>query len=553
MSLPQLLQFAGGEPGLDISGPLLLLALAIAVALATRFVRIPYTVALVFVGLLIGISTEADTLLHIPADKLLPDLIFLILLPPLLFEGCVNIDLELFRRGGLAILLWAFLGTAITAAIVGFGLHQLFGPTLGLTPAMALLIGVVVSPTDPVSVLALFKELGVKRELAVLVEGESVLNDGVGVVLFLILLKLIGGEPLTVANGVGIFFWEVGGGLLLGLTIGYLAFRLLAKIDDHLVEVIISLVVAYGAYLVADRVEASGVLSVVACGLVVGNYGKTFGMSPTTRLTLTSFWEVLAFIANSLVFLLIGLKLDGGMILTYAGPIVTIFLLGLVGRAVAVWSLGWVAIKRGQRLPYRWLPVIWWSGVRGSIPIAMALGLLGGEAGLQSFQVREIVAVVFGVVLLSLSLQGLTIKPLLRRLGLNQRHPVQEQLESALGQTMALNASLSVLEEMHDEREVTDAVYDELVGGLSNQRDELRELIRGLVQEHPDLRLTQAERAATRVLHAQRAAIDTALQRGIIAEEARELLGQDVDARLHTHLGVIFTLPEPAKHEPAED
>lgn len=546
---------AAADPAhLDISGPLFLVAVAAAVALAVRAVRIPYTIALVLTGLLLGLSQRARELFSIPPEALIPDLIFLIMLPPLLFEGCVHIDLETFRNRGRLILSMAFGGTLVTAALTGAAAALWLAPALGLHGTQAwlvgLLIGIVVAPTDPVSVLALFKELGVQRELAVVVEGESVLNDGVGVVAFLILIELLGGHTLTVTEGLAKFLWEVGGGATIGLTIGYLIYRLLRRIDDHLIEAVLSLLVAYGSYLAADAVHASGVLSVVVAGLVIGNYGTTFGMSPTTRLTLMSFWEVLAFLANSVLFLVIGLLLDTSRIVTHLGWILMIFTVGLAGRAVSILLCGWFS-RRPHAVPRSWLAVMAWSGVRGSIPIAMVLGLAGATAGgLTHTQTQEIVIITFGVVLLSLLAQGLTIKPLLRRLGLTGRADAVVAFEAALGRSMAIDASLKELVAMHAARELSDETFAELNAMLQQQHDEARDLIRDLLAAEPELRQSQTERAGRRVLHAQRAALDDAVRRGIVSEEVRHKLGIDIDARLQTNLSPLFTMPTP--HDGAE-
>jgi len=534
----------------DISGPLLLLAVAAAVALAVRAVRIPYTIALVLTGLLLGLSQRARDLFSIPPEALIADLIFLVLLPPLLFEGCVHIDLETLRHRARLIVSLAFLGTLLTAAITGVAAALLIAPALGLQGAQAwlvgLLIGIIVAPTDPASVLALFKELGVQRELAVVVEGESVLNDGVGVVAFLLLLELLGGHALTVTSGLAKLLWEVGGGATIGLTIGYLAYRLLRRVDDHLIETVLSLLVAYGAYLVADAVHASGVLSVVVAGLVIGNYGTTFGMSPTTRLALTSFWEVLAFLANSVLFLTIGLVFETSRMFTHLGWIVLIFGVGLLGRAVSVALCDWLGGRR-RRVTRAWLVVIGWSGVRGSIPIAMVLGLAGTTTGgLTASQSEAIVAITFGVVLLSLLAQGLTIKPLLRRLGVARPGEAELAFEAALGQAMAIDASLAELARMHDSHELGDESHADLAEALGRQREQAHEHIGRLLAAEPSLRQSQGERAGWRLLQVQRAALDEAVRRGIVSEQVRHQLGVDIDARLPTILSPLFTLPEQA-------
>ncbi len=544
MNLLPLLVAADGASDLPGVAPaLLLLALALTIALCCRFIRIPYTVALVLVGAVLGLSQHAAEVLDVPSDALTPDLIFLILLPPLLFEGCVNINLDQFRARARLILLLAFGGTLLTAGIVGFAAYRLIGDALGLASEqrllVGLLVGVIVTPTDPVSVIALFRELGVGRDLAVVVEGESVLNDGVGLVVFLILLDLLAGGEVTATGAAGMFLWEVGGGALVGIVLGYFTYRLLARLDDHLIEVSLSLLLAYGSYIVADHLHASGVLSTVCAGLVIGNYGKTLGMSPTTRLTLGSFWEVLAFVANSVLFLVVGLKLNSGDMLDYWRPIVGLFIIGLGARVLAVWGCALLAGR--QRPPTAWLTVIWWSGVRGSIPVAMALALVGGTAGLGGPQLEPVLAVAFGVVLLSLVVQGLSMRSMLNSLGIASKAAGQERLEHALAAKMALNAGLSELAAMRSHRELSEEVHDALAATLREQEERLRGTVAEMLDTHAELRQAEQSRAARRVLHAQRAAVDEAVHRGIISDAVHHALVRDIDTRLEGDLGLAFT------------
>ena len=255
-----------------------LLVVAIVVAIIVKYIRLPYTIALVFAGVGVGF------LPLVPAFPVDPSLWLLLFLPPLLFEGTINMDLELLRRYAKPVGLLAFLGTLISVALLATAFHHL----LGMPVAVATLLGVMLSPTDPVSVLSLFKEYGVARGLQTIVEGESVFNDGVAVVLYVIVLHVLGGEPVTVVEGVVEFTKVVAGGALVGVVLGYLTHRLYSQIDDHLVEVGLSVALAYGSFLVAERLEVSGVIAVVVAGLIIGNYGRIFSMSPSTRLSLTS-------------------------------------------------------------------------------------------------------------------------------------------------------------------------------------------------------------------------------------------------------------------------
>ncbi|RMG73273.1 MAG: Na+/H+ antiporter, partial [Bacteroidetes bacterium] len=232
---------------LTIALSLLLVASAVAVV-TQKLVRIPYTIALVLVGLLIGFTHLFKTF------HLSQELILILFLPPILFEGALNMDLEHLKRNSWAVFLLAVLGTAVSAALLGVVTHL----ALGWNWPLSLLLGIILSPTDPVSVLALFREHGSDRDLAMVVEGESVFNDGLGVVLYLIFLRAALGEPVSIGHASQLFLWEVLIGAAAGVALGYLCHRFLGTIDDHLIEVTVSILLAFGAYLVADRLHASG-------------------------------------------------------------------------------------------------------------------------------------------------------------------------------------------------------------------------------------------------------------------------------------------------------
>jgi len=495
-----------------------LLVVAVLVAIVVKYVRLPYTIALVLAGVGVGLLPE------VPAFPVDPDLWLLLFLPPLLFEGTINMDLELLKRYATPVGVLAFVGTLASVVL----LAAFFQWALGLPVALATLLGVMLSPTDPVSVLALFKEHGVARGLQTIVEGESVFNDGVAVVLYLIVLGVLHGESITVAEGIVEFIKVVAGGALVGLVLGYLTHRLYSVIDDHLIEVGLSLVLAYGSFLIAERLEVSGVIAVVVAGLIIGNYGRIFSMSPSTRLSLTHFWEVGAFLINGLLFLLIGLTVERGGLAVYAGQIGLVFLALIVVRAVVVYGIiGAYGGLTHRSLPAGWAHVINWGGVRGSIPVALALGL-----PLWVPELEQLRAITLGAVFLSLVVQGVTIKPLLTRLGLVQRSDAQKAFERVQGQAIAARAALNELEVLQRRGEIPDALHARLRRHFEDVRSQNTSSLAEMTADDRAVRRRELGRVSTQVFAAERAALDDALRRGLLGEETWRELKREVDARL---------------------
>jgi CPA1 family monovalent cation:H+ antiporter len=384
-----------------------LVAVAALVAIVVRRLAIPYSVTLVVLGLV------ASSLIPRGAFGVTPELVLLVLLPGLVFEASLGIDLGELRRsfGGIALL--AVPGVVVTAGIVGWVLSAATGLPLGL----GLIVGAMVAATDPVAVIATFRQLGSPRQLATVVEAESILNDGTALVVFAIALRAVSADV-----GLGEEVLQFAAAVVVSVTIGGLAgwaaSRLMTVVDDHPIELSISLAAAYGTYLVADALHQSGVIATVVAGMVIGSYGRRVGMSERTREALDTVWEFFAFLLTAFAFMLVGLAISVAELMD-ALPWITWGVVAiLLGRAIVVYGLlggasRLVARSRGRRpIPVGWLHVLFWAGLRGAVAVAMALSLpadLPQRALLQD--------ITFGIVLFTLFVQGTTAELVVARAG----------------------------------------------------------------------------------------------------------------------------------------
>lgn len=506
----------------DAPGTVELLILAILVALASERARVPYTTGLVLCGALVGLTRMAPV--HVDRDLLL-----LAFLPPLLFKGALDMDLELLREQWFPVLVYSLAGTVIGAAVMG-GVVWFVAPMFGeaqLPFITALFLGTILSATDPVSVLATFKQHAVDKRLAMLLEAESVFNDGIAVVLYLVLHDAMrpGGTLPTVASATASVIAVAGGAAVIGLSTGWLFYRALRRIDDHLLEVMMSVVLAWGSYLLAERFHSSGVLACACAGLVLGNYGRVFSMSATTRVTLAAFWDVAAFIANSLVFILIGMQMNRASVPGHAGLIGAAVVGMVFSRAVVIYGLAPIVRACGWHLPRAWSHAMNVGGLRGSIPIALALGLS------PAFPMYDaVLAAVFGAAFFSLTVQALAVKPTLARLGLLQMPAIQLALEVRTAREIGLRAALEELARVREQAGLSTPLHRALAAELEWRLD--------LLRHHPPEGGPAAPRKGeelslrSSLLETQRAALEEASRRGVISGEAMEQVRLELDVEL---------------------
>ncbi|HUP45713.1 MAG TPA: sodium:proton antiporter, partial [Thermoanaerobaculia bacterium] len=306
----------------------------------------------------------------------------------------------------------ATIGLVISTILVGFGSWWLLG-LMGLhIPLLyAMLFGALISPTDPIAVLGILKKTGAPKTLETKIAGESLFNDGVGVVIFLVLLQMVSGShPVTPFHVVRLLLQEAAGGILFGIVIGYITYRMLKSVDNYQVEVLLTLALVAGGYALALKLHLSGPIAIVVAGLMIGNTGRRLAMSDTTREHLDTFWELVDEILNAILFVLIGLEV---LILTFteryllAGAM--LIPLVLLARFLSV-SAPLLLLRPFRDFTPGAIKILTWGGLRGGISVALALSLPAGPE-------RDIIlAVTYAIVVFSIVVQGLTVGPLVNRL-----------------------------------------------------------------------------------------------------------------------------------------
>ncbi|NES97022.1 MAG: sodium:proton antiporter [Desertifilum sp. SIO1I2] len=456
-----------------------LLVLSVSLSVATLpqviswFRTIPYTLLLVIVGL--GLAVVDVRLV-----SLSPGLILSIFLPPLLFEAAWNLKWSNLKRDLIPITLFAVVGVIISVVGVALGIYQFTEISL----SVALLMGAILSATDPVSVVALLRELGAPKRISNLMEGESLFNDGVAVVAFSLLVGIpLGLEEFNLQVSILRFFIFVGVGLGVGGLIGFGISYLTQRFDLPLVEQSLTLISAYGAYIITEEFGGSGVIGVVTCGLILGNFGSRIGMNPRTRVVVSEFWEFLAFFVNSIVFLLIGDQIRFASLGENLDTIAITIVAMIITRAIAIYSLALFSNSIAQsNIGLREQTVLWWGGLRGSVSIALALSVPISLDGRE-----EIIATVFGVVLFTLLVQGLTTKPLLEFLKLLGDEPQRRRYIESIARRVALNRVLEHLQ-TQSRPEIEPEFYRYQTALVQGQLKDLEQEISELRQQHPETR-----------------------------------------------------------------
>lgn len=503
---------------------ILLFVVATAVAIATRWVRLPYTVALVLAGLALGGVKE------FPAPHLTKDLLFAVFLPGLLFEAAFHLDLRELRESWMTILTLAVPGVIASIALVVAALTPViawFVLAPGFSWRDALAFGALISATDPVAVVALFRNMGAPRRLTMLLDGESLLNDGTAIVFFTLSLSLLSGSVVTASALTLQFVAVVGGGVLVGGAIGAAVLLLVRNVDDPMIEITLTTVAAYGSFAAADSLNVSGVIATVTAGMLCGNLGAASVMSASTRVAAETFWQYVTFALNSIVFLLIGLQVHVPTLWRYWPAILVAYLVVTLGRALLITGGYFLMSRTRERFPWRWSIVLTWGGLRGALPMVLALSLP------QSFVYRHlIISMTFGVAVLSILVHGLTMPALLRWLGVMDEVAERSAYELRRGRLEAAAAALAELDEMAQLRMASPEVLEPLRAEYRATIESAEQELAKLIVTRQQLQDREMHAIRRRLLGVERDRVMQAFSRGSLGRQSEQKLLADIDARL---------------------
>lgn len=490
-----------------------LIMIAAGITAISKKLKQPYPIALVIVGSIIG-------LLNIPALEPLKDFItegeifnFVIItlfLPALLGEAALKLPYSQLRENKKPILALAFGATLLSFLVVGFSTIWL----LNFPIPTAFVFAALMSATDPVSVISIFKSVGVNKRLAIVIEGESLFNDGLAVVLFKIsayyLLTYI--ELGIVGAGYGL--WEfvkvIFLGLIIGGALGYGFSKLTSYFDDYPLEIIFSIILFYGSFLLAEAVHASGVIAVVVAALIFGNYGAKIGMSPTTKLNINNFWEVTALLANSIVFLMVGLEITRITLADKWGYVFLAIIIVLISRSISVYA----SLLLTKNFPTSWKHIINWGGLKGSLSIALVLSLPRDFTGRE-----EILVLAFSVVLFSLIVQGLTIKPILSILGVNKKEEGYREYEELIARGHRFETAITEISNVRKKLFLTETAAREVILHYEQELSGLQKKIEKLFEKDPNLKEKQQILLQKYALYAQYETIEKLNKEDIISNE----------------------------------
>ncbi|MBE0672814.1 MAG: Na+/H+ antiporter [Anaerolineales bacterium] len=491
-----------------------LLLIATIVGVLARRLRMPYTVGLVVVGAALAILFRQ---FHMELDS---EIILVVFVPPLIFEAAFHLPIPDLKRNISAILVLAIAGVTLTTLLVG----GIVAWGTGMPIGYAIIFGAIIAATDPISVIAMLKSLGVPKRLQILLESESLLNDGTAIVIFNIAVVAATTGAFSLRNGISDFIISAGVGLGVGFVLGVLASLLISRIDDHLIETAITFVLAYGAFVLAESIHVSGVLAVVAAGLANGNIGPR-GMSPTTRIVVFNFWEFMSFISNSFVFLLIGLVTDISLIFSHWQAILWGILAALVSRLVVVYGL----LTPFKNISMHWKHVIYWGGLRGAISLALVLSL---SSKVDSGVSNQLLAMVFGLVIFTLLVQGTSMNTVIKKLQIITRREDRIEYDLRRARAVSTRASYEHVEKIYKSGMISKHVWEIISGVLSPYSKNLTGEVKEILVKHPEVQAEELDTAWREFLSFQRLQVTELLTSNAIGEDVYSELTSQIDHAL---------------------
>ncbi len=465
-------------------------------------IKFPYTLFLVLVGTVLAFAAKIPTLEFIGAFKLSPDMLFYIFLPTLLFEAGYNIKFSRFIESIKSIFSLAIIGLIVSTVIIGFlltGILAIFGIEIPLV--VALLFGAIISATDPVAVIALFKEYSAPKRLTLIFEGESLFNDGTAVAMFVVILSVIAEkngilDSASIISGIGIFASMIILGFIFGIIFGGIFSKMLDYVKNENLQITLSLLVAHFTFLISEMVNehldipVSAIVATVTASIIVGNYGR-YKLTPRVERYIDNFWEYFAFIANSIVFLLLGFLLTE---INFSSPVILLpifvaILVTMFARAVSVYFSSWLLKfqKKEKQIPKAWQHLLSWGSLRGALAIMMVL-LIPDDLSLDYWNyplsIKEFVmALVIGSIYFTLFVKGLTIGKFIKKLKLS-KVGTYEKMEYLEGKSVLYQHLKKALKEEFKNGDLKKDDYEKRVERVAKKSQEAREKIARYSEKH---------------------------------------------------------------------
>lgn len=505
-----------------VSSLIILLLVAIAVALVTRWLRIPYVVGLVLAGLALSKQALPESV------GLNPDVILNLFLPILIFEAAINTEISRLRSTIKPIALLAgpgvILSAVITAVLLKFGLSLMW--------ITACAVGVILTITDTVSVIAAFRSVPVPKRLATIVEGESLFNDGIALVLLSIITTIHVQGSFAVGESVKqIFIAFIGGGLL-GLGLGYLCVGLFRQLDDALSNILLTVAVSLGTFQIGQALGVSSAIAVVVAGLVIGNLGLR-QTSASIKVTLLNFWEYAGFGVNTFIFLFVGLEVEPKILLASIPAALFVILVYQIGRIFSIYPLLFLLSFFDRPLPLKWQHVLIIGNVKGSLSMALALSL--------PFTLPErtqVITLVFSTVLVSLIGQGLSLPWLVKRLQLSKFSSIRQKIETLQLNLIAAKAAQEELQNLLQSGSLPKFLYEELFASYQARIAASERELRDLYNQRLTYKASQLKEQPyldglrRRLYLAEKGAINDAIFKGILPDDIAQSYLQELNEKL---------------------